>query len=730
MNASGGQDPEFNTNLRDKEERKAVRRNRIEQRHAITESNGGENQDNTQGAQKSGLQQISESLFHLDKKKTDGIYNVTSIRVISDETESRRRVEDEKMRHERLSKLQHEALASAKANAAIEMKWAELLEKEIPQELHQDIQSQMASCAAIIRSKDNLITEFLMQLRGKDEEYVRSLRQQAEDIEQLLTRIRKEFATMQAEYDQELDSIEDVYLEERDKLIQDHTTEIDSLFENRRNREVHYKEAKQKREEQYHREIESLITKGADQYNKLKIELEMNIQTLKQQLEEIRATYQLNTEKLDYNYRVLTELDVEKNAELSRYKRRLTRLKDQLNQFSTKFNTMNSSDSKINNDLTEDYRRLTQKYKDLQAKFRHFEVSDTQKFDEVWAMHEDEARDLVDKLLKADKVITEQQLGWKWKAPDMLSFNNTRNPIMGGIVPAVAGAGENSLDGEGQDGTGQTVSGTRIRLVLKMLASEAGFLSLQQSDVVESLDNIPSKDIKLSQAEAMLRALGVKNEEKVLALIQYFFKDSTHGYILDQEKKKEELLEQEAEAEMKVEDEEGNVVPGPQLSEEEQMEELRLQYPNEDMSELIEMISPESLMAAMRSFMDDTAGDDLGSASRLKATDDGNGNRRKLNNIYQYWSQLADVVSDDTIAVWNQLEKDALNYKDILAKRAATVAEVDSLVAQNTELKRLLNQYLGDRSNDNFCIPPSQTMRVRKQEKPKKNGKILMSKTG
>jgi len=37
-------------------------------------------------------------------------------------------------------------------------------------------------------------------------------------------------------------------------------------------------------------------------------------------LEEIRATYQLNTEKLDYNYRVLTELDVEKNAELARYK--------------------------------------------------------------------------------------------------------------------------------------------------------------------------------------------------------------------------------------------------------------------------------------------------------------------------------------------------------------------------------------------------------------------------
>lgn len=81
--------------------------------------------------------------------------------------------------------------------------------------------------------------------------------------------------------------------------------------------------------------MEDLITSGADQYNKLKIELEMNIQALKQQLEEIRATYQLNTEKLDYNYRVLTELDVEKNAELARYKRRLNKLKGTTGIFSS-----------------------------------------------------------------------------------------------------------------------------------------------------------------------------------------------------------------------------------------------------------------------------------------------------------------------------------------------------------------------------------------------------------
>ena len=125
------------------------------------------------------------------------------------------------------------------------------------------------------------------------------------------------------------------------------------------------------------------------------------------------------TEKLDYNYRVLTELDVEKKAELARYKLRLAKLKDQLNQLVTRYADMEGADSKTNNDLSEDYRSLTRKYKELQAKFRHFEVADSVKYDDVWAMHEEEVKGLVDQLLKADKIIAEQQMGWRWRAPDM-----------------------------------------------------------------------------------------------------------------------------------------------------------------------------------------------------------------------------------------------------------------------------------------------------------------------
>jgi len=228
MSTVAGTEGEFNTNVSDKEERKKIRRRRIEKRHASESAGGDENLENlAQGAQKSGQQQVAESLFHLDRRKHQGIEDVTSIRVLTDEAEAKRRIDDEKTRYERLSKLQHEALASAKANAAIEMKWAELLEKEIPQELHHEIQTQMSACTNIIKSKDSLISEFQRQLRAKDEEYVRALRKQSEDIEDLLSRIRKEFKDLHAEYDKELDAVEDAFSEERDKLIADHNADMD-----------------------------------------------------------------------------------------------------------------------------------------------------------------------------------------------------------------------------------------------------------------------------------------------------------------------------------------------------------------------------------------------------------------------------------------------------------------------------------------------------------------------
>jgi Sperm tail C-terminal domain len=79
-----------------------------------------------------------------------------------------------------------------------------------------------------------------------------------------------------------------------------------------------------------------------------------------------------------------------------------------------------------------------------------------------------------------------------------------------------------------------------------------------------------------------------------------------------------------------------------------------------------------------------------------------------------YWHQLCHVVSDDSVEVWRQLERDSVGLKELLVKRAGGIAEVDDLARKNVELKRLLNQYLGDSTVNNFMmVPPAHVMKVR-----------------
>lgn len=124
---------DYSTASNDVEERKRQRRRRIEKNTATEVAAVEEFQEKSFSLQKTGQQQVDESLFALDSRKHFGLKAVTEVRIETNEGEGKRRVADEEQKKNRLAKLHQEALTSAKANAAIEMKWTELMEKEIPQ---------------------------------------------------------------------------------------------------------------------------------------------------------------------------------------------------------------------------------------------------------------------------------------------------------------------------------------------------------------------------------------------------------------------------------------------------------------------------------------------------------------------------------------------------------------------------------------------------------------------
>ncbi len=59
-----------------------------------------------------------------------------------------------------------------------------------------------------------------------------------------------------------------------------------------------------------------------------------------------------------------------------------------------------------------------------------------------------------------------------------------------------------------------------------------------------------------------------------------------------------------------------------------------------------------------------------------------------------YWNKLSKIISDKTFNVWKALEKGLTNYHDMLFERKKLVDEVKEAQERNTELKKLLNQYM------------------------------------
>merc|ERR1719230_950516 len=170
----------------DREARILARRQRIQERLG---AKAGEGEDGPGGVSKQQAEesrsqaQISDSRARINKLKSTGASEVTKVRVVGDSRENERRINEEVNRQGRRQKLLYEAESSARQNAAVAMKWSALFDKEIPQELLAEIELQRDTCERIIQSKDRLIKEFKAELKAKDDEYVKSLKKQNDDIE-------------------------------------------------------------------------------------------------------------------------------------------------------------------------------------------------------------------------------------------------------------------------------------------------------------------------------------------------------------------------------------------------------------------------------------------------------------------------------------------------------------------------------------------------------------------
>ncbi|XP_072029395.1 dynein regulatory complex protein 1-like isoform X2 [Amphiura filiformis] len=540
----------------DPEERIAARRIRIAKRmeaarrEAMGEDPNAKKKEDKEEQSKS-RKQIEESRQRLTKLKTDGTELVSNVRVAADAREASRRGQEEEIIRQRNEKLEAEAKAGMERFEEITKRWDQSSSREVPQDLHDLLMQQKGLCDAMIDEKNKLINDFQMELKSKDDHYVKDLKKEAEDIDLMLERMEEQVKNLAKAYRDEITQIEKAFEAERTEQLENNHRKWESAMQGRRDQELDYMKQREKRVDEYEQQLQHLRIQDAEEYNMVKIKLETDVQVLEQQLQQMKATYQLNQEKLEYNFQVLKKRDEENTITKSQQKRKITRLQDVLNNMKIKLAKQEKQYREENQNLADDYKRITEQFKELQKKSKHFQATDTRKFHDIWCMNEEEVKSLAQKVLEQDNIIMHQQLGMQWKPPQDLSFMENIGPVTsdrskkkvisahevlqevmsstGGSVKDDAGSEAGSEKPDSQKGDGDEEGGDSgkmsvktIKRVLELLCDESGFLV--EAKLNKLLAPLETDERCLMKLDAIFGALGIDTEDDIHQLAAYFLK--------------------------------------------------------------------------------------------------------------------------------------------------------------------------------------------------------------
>ena len=466
----------------------------------------------------------------------------------------------------RYERLEAEVTAGLERFEEIMKKWSKGKGKRIPQELQTLLQEQSTSCHSMVDEKDRLIEELQKELKGKDDQYVKNLKKQAEDVDLILERMEEQARMLIKAHQEELKEIEKSFEKERKGLLEIQKKEWEEGMKDRTDKEHFHLQDREERIEKNEASIQHLRVKNAEEFKHIKIKLETDIQSLQQQIQQMKATFQLNAEKLEYNFQVLKKRDEENVVTMSQQKRRITRLQDTLNTLRAKLAKQEKMCKTELQLLIDEYRKSTEQYRELLKKVKHFQITDAKMFRDIWLMNEEKVRKVVKEVLDTDNVIHRQQLGLEWENPPEIESPMNKTVTEKESKRELSGATRYASEVLSEAGSiassgnqthkmalaatektcspvpSKTTSKTQyspvfIKQVLELLCSECEFLI--ENKLLRLLAPLDMDEQLMMKLDSIFKAIGIDTDDDVHQLVSYFVAQKTEKAEAEEEAQEE-----------------------------------------------------------------------------------------------------------------------------------------------------------------------------------------------
>lgn len=98
------------------------------------------------------------------------------------------------------------------------------------------------------------------QLKVKDDEYIKALKSQGDDVDQLIELMRVQFNRSRQDYQEQLEHIEQAFITERLQIIGRNGEEIHQLLNQHKRVEEDFMQQRRDKEEKYNTDLEKLKT--------------------------------------------------------------------------------------------------------------------------------------------------------------------------------------------------------------------------------------------------------------------------------------------------------------------------------------------------------------------------------------------------------------------------------------------------------------------------------------
>ncbi|KAL0871228.1 hypothetical protein ABMA27_004989 [Loxostege sticticalis] len=507
----------------DPEERKTARSLRIKRRQDALKRAEQQSEEAAVDEEPGPIEQATLSAAEeLQRLALDGAAKVTNVKVTTDEREViRRALFSEKMRSS-MKKIEEEAAEAQTQYEAITSTWDPMLEIKDPLDIDAAIKEQKRRCDALLDQKNQLIDELKGDLKRMDQAYYDDLDKQDKDIKELSDRIEKQVTIMQRAYQKQLSLIEQAINIEREVMVDHNNKRWEALYKQRDREEVAHMEYKFEQLEEHKQEVEAIMWDHHDKYREAKIELESLIQELQKELEKLKSTCIINTEKIGYNYQVLKKREEENVFVRSQQKRKLNKMSDIANSLRSKIRKA-AEDGAIE-ELKADAEivKLMQTMDDLEKKSLHFSHVNHYKFSQVWRMSAARCAQLMRDLRAAEVALHAHILAEPPPPPPppppkspLAKLENedlSKTAPSSAIVPQQPDDPKNMLAKEAKD--------KLVRHILQLVADNTGFLV--EDRLLKLIEKYQLTARNLCTLDAIFMALEIQAEEDVELLCNTF----------------------------------------------------------------------------------------------------------------------------------------------------------------------------------------------------------------